>query len=999
MEIALESFGTFKDSGSPHGSEYSSGYGRYTEYQYSSTGRMVGVKLLDYGFDKSRVFSGLALADESRTYHVFYQLLAGASPEEKIELGISDIESFSYSKGANPDLATNQGALGRSKSLTRKLTLTRSKSQSKKNNTIALSQDARPLPFDALKFQQLRDNLKSLGIGKRTQSMIYKVIAAILHLGNLVFTDDDAKPQEPCIVKNQETLAIAAKLLSLSPESLQNAIVYKSKTVGKDTFSTYLNAADASDQRDNLASTLYSQLFTWLVEHINQRLCKDESEVDNFIGVVDFPWIQKAPPGSFGTAKMDTFFSNYAFERLLQYTHTHNFDEPMAIYSSQSIPMDHLNYVDNQFVVDLFDGTPRLPGLWSLLEKGLSIEFPPERTLQKEMLANLDATLKPNPHYVVSSACINGQTTMDGPAQPVFGVKHYSSDRDQAIEYNIDSFIEQDVILSDFVALFCGDEKGSGSADEEKTFLATLFSKKNGLRSFKNGTYFYSFFLLYFSFTASGRVMGTKKAQEPLRKPSMKGKRPPAHSEDQQTSTPGYSVQLLLDSLKKTRHWNVFCVRASSGQGKDAKYNDTLVNAQLAALNIKEYVDFIAQLEVEATSGITYDDFIKNYGVLVTTVGGSKAGLSSAEQVQQFISNRLWPAREIAFGSTMLFLSSSRWRWIYTAMKRIEGTKGIDSSLTNSYEHPSNDTYETVPIADEDSFSDYSDAVSNQESEFQYADEFRKRKSKVEDLEVGLQVKQSTTIAPPMKKEIIEKTEKVTRQRKVWVCCTWLLTWWVPSFCLSLCGKMKRPDIRMAWREKLALCIIILFMCLGLLFLIIGLRYIICPPQNVLTQLEILTKMSRPIIGGPVAFFSVYGTYIDATRLMNSHIASYGPNSGPGGLPQYIFTGLYGRDVSTFFYLQDSWATYCPNLPAPPPDWDNLDPGLSWQNRQSQEILTQLVTIHRNRSSPNPPRYVDNLYQYAKGKVGWSMDYLRKISSASKVFFFITCFIFFRFIL
>ena len=48
--------------------------------------------------------------------------------------------------------------------------------------------------------------------------------------------------------------------------------------------------------------------------------------------------------------------------------------------------------------------------------------------------------------------------------------------------------------------------------------------------------------------------------------------------------------------------------------------------------------------------------------------------------------------------------------------------------------------------------------MSNQESEFQYADEFRKRKSKVEDLEVGLQVKQSTTIAPPMKKEIIEES-------------------------------------------------------------------------------------------------------------------------------------------------------------------------------------------------------------------------------------------------
>lgn len=499
MEVALEAFGTYRGSGfvdSAPGStsDYSSGYGRYTEYQYSSTGRMIGVKLLDYGFDRSRVFTGHGLAEGSRTYHVFYQLLAGASPEEKQELGIGDVESFTYTKGNNPDLAglesstAASGQVARSKSLTRKLTLTRSKSQSKKNNTVASCPDARPLPMDAAKFQLLKECLKSLGIGKRSQSMVYKVLAAILHLGNLVFVDDDTKPQEPCMVRNTDTLAIAAKLLSLSTESLQNAILYKSKTVGKDTFSTFLNAAAASDQRDALAATLYSLLFTWIVEHVNERLCKEEGQVDNFIGVLDFPWIQKAAAGGPGSAQMDAFFSNYALERFMHYTQSHNFDEPIAIFTSQSIPMDPLNYPDNQFVVDLFDGTPRLPGLWSLLDKGLSVDVPSESTLQKEILANLDATLKPNPHFVSSSACVYGQKTMDGPAQPVFGVRHFCSDK--TIEYNIDSFIEQDAILSDFVALFGGDDQGPASAEGgEKTFLATLFSKKNGLHSIKSGTF------------------------------------------------------------------------------------------------------------------------------------------------------------------------------------------------------------------------------------------------------------------------------------------------------------------------------------------------------------------------------------------------------------------------------------------------------------------------------------------------------------------------------
>ena len=49
------------------------------------------------------------------------------------------------------------------------------------------------------------------------------------------------------------------------------------------------------------------------------------------------------------------------------------------------IPKAHLNYVDNQFVVDLFDGTPRLPGLWSLLEKGCCV-----RTLPSNKMALVD---------------------------------------------------------------------------------------------------------------------------------------------------------------------------------------------------------------------------------------------------------------------------------------------------------------------------------------------------------------------------------------------------------------------------------------------------------------------------------------------------------------------------------------------------------------------------------------------------------------------------------
>lgn len=50
----------------------------------------------------------------------------------------------------------------------------------------------------------------------------------------------------------------------------------------------------------------------------------------------------------------------------------------------------------------------------------------------------------------------------------------------------------------------------------------------------------------------------------------------------------------------------------------------------------------------------------------------------------------------------------------------------------------------------------------------------------------------------------IEKV-KLTASRKRWVALTWALTFWIPSFMLSLFGRMKRSDVRMAWREKLVI--------------------------------------------------------------------------------------------------------------------------------------------------------------------------------------------------
>ena len=102
----------------------------------------------------------------------------------------------------------------------------------------------------------------------------------------------------------------------------------------------------------------------------------------------------------------------------------------------------------------------------------------------------------------------------------------------------------------------------------------------------------------------------------------------------------------------------------------------------------------------------------------------------------------------------------------------------------------------------------------------------------------GLQEKEALDAKAAAEAETVEVV-KVTPARRKWVALVWMLTWWVPSPFLNWFGGMKRPDIRQAWREKLAINLIIWFVCGCAIFVIAVLGNLICPTQYVFSQGEI----------------------------------------------------------------------------------------------------------------------------------------------------------------
>lgn len=69
----------------------------------------------------------------------------------------------------------------------------------------------------------------------------------------------------------------------------------------------------------------------------------------------------------------------------------------------------------------------------------------------------------------------------------------------------------------------------------------------------------------------------------------------------------------------------------------------------------------------------------------------------------------------------------------------------------------------------------------------------------------------------------------ITASRRIWVAFVWALTFWIPSPLLKWVGRMKRPDVRMAWREKVVLVLLILLLNGAIVFYIVLFGKLLCP--------------------------------------------------------------------------------------------------------------------------------------------------------------------------
>jgi myosin-5 len=138
----LEAFGNAKTVKNNN----SSRFGKFVEIQFDDVGRISGAAIRTYLLERSRVCQ---VSDPERNYHCFY-LLCAAPPEDVERFKLGDPKSFRY---------LNQSSCYKLDGVN-----------------------------DAEEYLATRRAMDVVGISEKEQDAIFRVVASILHLGNIEFS-------------------------------------------------------------------------------------------------------------------------------------------------------------------------------------------------------------------------------------------------------------------------------------------------------------------------------------------------------------------------------------------------------------------------------------------------------------------------------------------------------------------------------------------------------------------------------------------------------------------------------------------------------------------------------------------------------------------------------------------------------------------------------------------------------------------------------------------
>lgn len=387
----LETFGNAKTSRNDN----SSRFGKYMDIEFDYKADPVGGIITNYLLEKSRV---IQQQPGERNFHSFYQLLLGASD--------SDLKQYKLTRNLSHYHYTNQGSLDQ------------------------LSEKA--------DYKQTTSAFKTLGFTNDEIDSIWRIVASILHLGNINFKMDE----DILSIDNKNDLSCTAGLLKVTEKELSDALTQRVIAAHGDIMFKTHDVTQAEFGRDALSKAIYDRLFTLIVNRINQAILfrgtKAQAQLNTVIGVLDIYGFEIFDINSF-----EQFCINYCNEKLQQLFIELVLKQEQEEYNREGIEWTNVEYFNNQIICDLVEQQHK--GIISIMDEAcLTVGKVTDETL----LSALDKSLANHAHYTSRQL-----KPMDKELKHLedFRITHYAGD----VIYNINGFIEKnkDTLYQDFKRL------------------------------------------------------------------------------------------------------------------------------------------------------------------------------------------------------------------------------------------------------------------------------------------------------------------------------------------------------------------------------------------------------------------------------------------------------------------------------------------------------------------------------------------------------------------
>ena len=311
----LESFGNAKTSINDN----SSRFGKYLEVYFKS-GVIIGARITQYLLEKSRI---VTQSREERNYHIFYELLGGLNEAERSKYGLLEADKYFY---------LNQGG-----------------------------SDCNP-NGSCKEWSSLQGSMQVLGFSDLEREGINRVLAAVLHIGNVYFHRRQLRNSMEGVELGSEGAECkwASYLLDVSSEDLIRLLKTRLTETRSEVLYTPLTIDQALDARDAFAKAIYSGLFNWIVSRINSIIHKGGTHDAQRISILDFFGFECLEENSF-----EQICINYANESLQLFFNKHVFKMEQAEYMKERLEWEPLEWEDNLAIIHLLAKKP--VGIFHLL--------------------------------------------------------------------------------------------------------------------------------------------------------------------------------------------------------------------------------------------------------------------------------------------------------------------------------------------------------------------------------------------------------------------------------------------------------------------------------------------------------------------------------------------------------------------------------------------------------------------------------------------------------